>query len=85
MTDLCAQALEPQCAAATEIADLLAGSAPITRALVNHAMTTAYKGTDAQGRWTQRESFEILELATVKFLRAQDQTGQSPDRVDPHA
>lgn len=81
MTDLCAQALEAECVAATEIAKLLAGTAPISRAAINHAMTTAYEGTDAQGRWTQRESFEILELATVKYLRAHARTGPSPDQV----
>src|SRR3546814_10422277 len=33
-------------------------------------MTEAFHGTDADGLWTQRQSFEFLELALVHHLQA---------------
>jgi hypothetical protein len=32
-------------------------------------MTSAFGGNDADGRWTQRDSFELLEHATALYLR----------------
>ena len=43
---------------------------PITRADLNAAMAEAYDGSDADGRWTQRDSFEILEHALAHHLQA---------------
>ena len=45
------------------------GGAKITRAMLNEAMTSAYGGSDADGRWTQRESFEVLEHALALAMR----------------
>jgi predicted RNA methylase len=45
------------------------GEAKITRAMLNEAMTSAYGGSDADGRWTQRESFEVLEHALALAMR----------------
>lgn len=36
------------------------GAEPITRRQMNAAMTSAFGGTDAQGRWTQRDNFQLL-------------------------
>ena len=52
-------------AAARLLLPAIAGDAKITRAMLNDAMIRAYGGTDADGRWTQRESFEVLEHATA--------------------
>ncbi|WP_242121366.1 strawberry notch family protein [Sphingomonas lacusdianchii] len=56
--------------AARTIATLLAGSAPIARRDLNAAMTEAFGGSDADGRWTQRDSFEMLEHALAMHLVA---------------
>ncbi|MBN9940348.1 hypothetical protein JND29_14805, partial [Listeria monocytogenes] len=36
----------------------------------NEAMVSAFGGSDAEGRWTQRESFEVLEHALALHIRA---------------
>lgn len=41
----------------------------LTRRHLNEAMTTAFGGSDADGHWTQRDSFEILEHAVAIYLR----------------
>ncbi|TVV76949.1 strawberry notch family protein [Sphingomonas solaris] len=57
--------------AARPIVDLLAGSASISRRDINAAMVATFGGTDADGRWTQRDSFEILEHALALHLAGQ--------------
>ena len=57
--------------AALTIADLLAGVAPITRRDLNNAMIAAFGGNDADGRWTQRDSFEMLEHALALYVARQ--------------
>ena len=57
--------------AALTIADLLAGVAPITRRDLNNAMIAAFGGSDADGRWTQRDSFEMLEHALALYVARQ--------------
>ncbi|KEQ53769.1 strawberry notch-like NTP hydrolase domain-containing protein [Sphingobium chlorophenolicum] len=42
----------------------------ILRRHLNQAMTAAFGGSDADGRWTQRASFEILEHALAIHLQA---------------
>ena len=42
----------------------------LTRAMLNGAMISAYGGTDANGLWTQRESFEVLEHALALAMRS---------------
>src|SRR3546814_16460157 len=56
--------------AAALIAARLKSGGPISRADLNTAMTEAFHGTDADGLWTQRQSFEFLELALVHHLQA---------------
>ena len=60
--------------AADLLQPLLTGDAAIPRAALNRAMVAAYGGTDADGCWTQRDSFEVLELATVLHVRAHPDT-----------
>ncbi|WP_159043625.1 hypothetical protein [Sphingomonas sp. STIS6.2] len=64
-------------AAAMRLVPSFEGQDKITRALLNKAMTTAFGGSDADGRWTQRESFEVLELALALAMRS-----RSTDRLD---
>lgn len=54
--------------AARTIAALLASDGAITRRQLNDAMVQAFGGSDADGRWTQRDSFEMLEHALALHL-----------------
>ena len=67
MTDLFSTAENADRSAALLLQDRLRAGDSITRAALNEAMTKAYGGTDAQGCWTQRESFEVLEHALMKM------------------
>lgn len=51
------------------IVGVLAGSDAVTRRHLNGAMTQAFGGSDAEGLWTQRDSFEVLEQALATHLR----------------
>lgn len=55
--------------ASTLLVDRLRSTTPITRADLNAAMVEGYGGTDADGLWTQRDSFEILEHALAHHLQ----------------
>ena len=70
MLDLLDTAPPTDRAAALEIAQLLAGTTPIVRRDLNAAMTTVFGGSDADGRWTQRDSFEMLEHALALYMTA---------------
>ena len=50
------------------LAQKLGAEEPITRSVLNAAMTEAFGGTDADGKWTQRDSFELLEHALAHHL-----------------
>jgi predicted RNA methylase len=54
--------------AAACIAGLLASGTPIARRDLNEAMTAAFGGSDADGHWTQRDSFEMLEHGIALHL-----------------
>ncbi|KKW89541.1 strawberry notch family protein, partial [Sphingobium chungbukense] len=54
--------------AAAILGDRLGSTDPITRADLSAAMMQAFGGSDADGLWTQRDSFEILEHALVQHL-----------------
>jgi len=56
--------------AACRIAELLASQHAVTRRDLNLAMTATFGGSDAEGRWTQRDSFEMLEHALALHLAA---------------
>lgn len=69
MTDLFPAAERADHHAARLLLPHLASGEPITRRALNEAMVSAYGGSDADGRWTQRESFEVLEHALALHLR----------------
>ncbi len=69
--------------AAVAIALLLAAGTPIARRDLNEAMTAAFGGSDADGRWTQRDSFEMLEHAVALHLASRSYQIASP--ADVHA
>lgn len=68
MPDL-VEAFAPLAIASSLLQSALSSGNPVTRRDLNLAMTSAFNGTDADGLWTQRDSFEVLELATVRHLR----------------
>lgn len=69
MSDLFDSATAAERRAATILVDRLRSAGPITRADLNAAMTQGFGGTDADGFWTQRDSFEILEHALAHHLQ----------------
>lgn len=69
MTDLFQTAERGDRAAAHILLSQLASGEPVTRQHLNRAMVQAFGGTDAEGRWTQRSSFEVLEHALALHLR----------------
>jgi hypothetical protein len=68
MRDLLDIAAVTDSGAACTIAKLLANAEPIARRDLNQAMTATFGGSDAEGRWTQRDSFEMLEHALALYL-----------------
>ncbi|WP_298089658.1 strawberry notch-like NTP hydrolase domain-containing protein [uncultured Sphingomonas sp.] len=74
MTDLFHAADRADHHAARLLLPHLAADSVISRRLINDIMVTAFGGSDADGRWTQRTSFEVLEHALALHLRS---TGQS--------
>jgi len=65
--------------AAKLIKQCLVTDNPVTRAHLNAAMTDAYGGTDADGCWTQRDSFEALEHALAMRLAASPLALRTPE------
>jgi hypothetical protein len=55
--------------AASQIVPTLVSGSVITRAMLNCAMAEAFGGTSAQGYWSQRDSFQMLEIAVLLALR----------------
>ncbi|MCK9544664.1 MAG: strawberry notch family protein, partial [Novosphingobium sp.] len=70
MTDLFHASAASTSLAAQPIQQFLATGEPLTRARLNEAMTDAFGATDADGCWTQRDSFEALEHALALHLVA---------------
>lgn len=70
MTNQCHAADRADRHAARLILPFLRASGPITRQIVNEAMVAAYGGSDADGLWTQRTSFEVLEHSLALHLRS---------------
>ncbi|WP_342803841.1 strawberry notch family protein [Novosphingobium album (ex Liu et al. 2023)] len=81
MSDLFDTAMAAERRAATILADRLRSTGPITRADLNAAMAEGYGGTDADGFWTQRDSFEILEHALAHHLQFGPYPLRSPGDV----
>ena len=69
MSDLFDSAAAADRRAVQFLHDRLSRSDPITRADLNAAMIEGFGGSDADGRWSQRDSFEILEHALAHHLQ----------------
>ncbi|MGB3472083.1 MAG: strawberry notch family protein [Erythrobacter sp.] len=85
MTDLfeaAAQRHTPAQLAARALTILIDNGTTITRAMMNETMTSAFGGNDASGRWTQRDSFEVLEHALALSLTAQQRTTFTDDDLN---
>ncbi|RNJ62825.1 MAG: hypothetical protein EDM03_09320 [Porphyrobacter sp. IPPAS B-1204] len=85
MTDLfeaAAQRRPPAQLAARALSILIDNGTVITRATMNQAMASAFGGSDATGRWTQRESFEVLEHALALSLAGRRAAAFSPGDLD---
>lgn len=83
MTDLFHAANRAGNEAARQLLPHLSSGQPVTRRHINEAMVAAYGGSDAEGRWTQRESFEVLEHALALHIRALDRTLTTLSDVRP--
>lgn len=69
MSDLFDAALAAERRATALIVERLRGTGTITRADLNAALTEGFGGSDADGRWSQRDSFEFLEHALALYLQ----------------
>jgi DNA-binding GntR family transcriptional regulator len=63
MSDLFEAAAQAEREAVRLLLPRLRSDEAIQRRHLNDAMTKAFGGSDADGRWTQRASFELLEHA----------------------
>lgn len=66
--------------AAAQLQPRLAGTDRVPRAALNAAMEAAFGCTAATGIWSQRDSFQMLEVATLRWAIEADLSGQ-PDAV----
>lgn len=69
MSDLFDTANAAERRAASILVERLRSSEAVSRADLNAAMTEGFGGSDADGLWTQRDSFEILEHALAHHLQ----------------
>jgi len=85
MTDLfeaAAQRRTPAQLAARALSILIDNGTVVTRAMMNQAMASAFGGSDATGRWSQRDSFEVLEHALALSLTSHRRATFSRDDLD---
>ena len=57
--------------AARSLEPLIAGGQKLTRMVLNAAMEAATGSTSASGVWSQRDSFQMLEMVVIQSLREQ--------------
>jgi hypothetical protein len=57
--------------AARSLMPHIAGGQKLTRMVLNAAMETATGSTSASGVWSQRDSFQMLEMVVIQSLREQ--------------
>src|ERR1700712_4869657 len=72
---------EPSITAAIAVCSVLKKHSAINRADLLWAMETAYGSTAAEGRWSLRDAYDVLEVAQVMFLRDADLGGKPADRL----
>ena len=70
MSDLFEAAAQAEREAVRLLLPRLRADEAIQRRHLNEAMTAAFGGSDADGRWTQRASFELLEHALAIHLQS---------------
>ena len=73
MSDLFEAAAQAEREAVRLLLPRLRSDEAIQRRHLNDAMTKAFGGSDADGRWTQRASFELLEHALAIHLQSSAQ------------
>ena len=56
-------------AAGKELAKMLTSSSTIKTKVLQDLMSAVYEGTDAQGKWVWKNSYEALEVGLVLYLR----------------
>lgn len=66
-------------AASNVLLDHLNDNNPITRKHMNQAMIKAFGGDDSSGIWSQRDSFEMLEIALAAYVSQNRLTFQEID------
>ena len=81
MTELFDTLAGPDRLASDHMLAALATTGTINRATMNAAMVAGYGDTNASGRWTQRDSFEVLEHSLVRYLTANAKPVVSVDDV----
>jgi hypothetical protein len=73
--------IEPSITAAIAVCTVLKKHGAINRANLLWAMETAYGSTAAEGRWSLRDAYDVLELAEVMFLHDADLGANPADRL----
>lgn len=68
--------------AASEVSALIENGSLIARKTLNAAMENTFGASSESGLWSQRDSFEMLEHATVKALIAKQFPGNIADTID---
>ena len=63
---------EPSITAAKAVADTIAGQGSLQRDTLLWVMEQAYGGSSADGRWSLRDAYDMLELAEVMYLAKAD-------------
>ena len=63
---------EPSITAARAVADTIARNGSLTRETLLWVMETAYGSSSADGRWSLRDAYDMLELAQVLYLERAD-------------
>ncbi|TCP87109.1 NTP hydrolase family protein [Sphingomonas sp. PP-CE-1A-559] len=63
---------EPSITAAKVVADTIAGQGSLQRDTLLWVMEQAYGGSSADGRWSLRDAYDMLELAEVMYLAKAD-------------
>ena len=69
-------------AAAQSLAAAITAGETISRTSMNAAMNSAFDGTNADGAWTQRDSFEALETAVAKSLASIIPDGTARQQIE---
>ena len=67
----CAVARQLMSAAGCMVSVILEGR-PVPRRMLNTAMTQAFRAGSAEGAWSQRDSFQMLEIATLMAISQMD-------------